>query len=106
MSVALLLPMFTSLALAPCVTVAVLWSSPLVPGPIVPRTVSVSALPAPGDSLAFANSTVPPSVPFVPQVPSPVTAQVALTPVIAAGTGSSMRKPAAVDGPALVTMIV
>ena len=63
MSVALLLPVFTSLAPAPGVTVAVLAISPLVLGLIVPRTVSVSALPAPGGRLALVNDTFPPSVP-------------------------------------------
>ena len=59
MSVALSLPVFTSTAPAPGVTVAVLSIAPLVLGPIVPRTVSVSALPAPGGRLALVNDHVP-----------------------------------------------
>ena len=42
----------------------------------------------------------------MPQPPVPVTAQVAVTPVIAAGTRSVMLKLPAWDGPALVTAIV
>ena len=87
-------------------TVAVLAISPLVLGPIVPCTVSVSALPAPGGRLALLNTTFSRSEPLVPQTPAPVAAQVAVTPVIAAGTASAMLKPVAVDGPALVTTIV
>ena len=49
---------------------------------------------------------LPDEEPFVPQLAMPVTAQLAVTPVIAAGTVSVMLKPAAVDGPALVTVIV
>ena len=87
-------------------TVAVLTSSPLVVGPTVPRTVSVSALPAPGGRLALLNTTFSRSEPLVPQTPAPVAAQLAVTSVIAAGTASETLKPVAVDGPALVTTIV
>ena len=69
-------------------------------------TVSVSMLPAPGARLAAAKLTLFPDEPFVPQLPVPVTTHVTDTPAIAAGTLSAMLKPAAVAGPALVTVIV
>ena len=68
--------------------------------------VIVSAWPAPAGRFAFVKLTLLPVVPFVPQLPLPVTAHVATTPVIAAGTASAMLKPVAVDGPALVTVSV
>ena len=103
-SVALLLPVAVSVCPAPAVTVAVFTRLPVVPGPTVPLIVIVSAWPA--GRLAFVKLTLLPVVPFVPQLPMPVTAHVATTPVIAAGTTSAMLKPVAVDGPALVTVSV
>jgi hypothetical protein len=72
----------------------------------MPVTVRVIALPAPGATLAPLKLTALPEEPFVPQLAMPVTAQLAVTPVITAGTLSAMMKPVAVDGPALVTVIV
>ena len=50
--------------------------------------------------------TLLPAEPSVPQLPVPVTAQVTVTPVIAAGTVSVRLTPVAVEGPAFVTVIV
>ena len=50
--------------------------------------------------------TLLPAEPFVPQLPVPVTAQLTVTPVMSAGTVSVRLKPAAVEGPAFVTVIV
>ena len=106
-SVALLLPGFVSVDPAPAVAVAVLIRSPVASGLTVPVTVSVIALPAPGATLRPAKLTaLPDEEPFGPQLAVPVTAQLAVTPVIAAGTLSVMLKPVAEDGPALVTVIV
>ena len=98
-SVALLLPVFASVEPAPAATVAVLIRSPVASGLTMPLTVSVIALPAPGATLAPAKLTALPEEPFVPQLAMPVTAQLAVTPVIAAGTVSVMLKPSAVGRP-------
>ena len=85
-------------------TVAVLVRSPVAAGSIVPVTVTVKVLPA--VSSTPLKATVLPAVSLVPQVPAPVvTTQLAATPVIAAGTTSSMAKPTACEGPSLMTTI-
>ena len=106
MSVAALLVGSGSVKPAPpgTVTVAVLVRSPVAAGSIVPVTVTVKALPA--VRVAPLKATVLPAVLLIPQVPSPlVTTQLAPTPVIAAGTTSSMAKPTACEGPSLMTTI-
>ena len=50
--------------------------------------------------------TLLPADALVPQLSVPVAVQVAVTPVMAAGTGSLMVTPVAVLGPAFVTVIV
>ena len=105
-SVALLSPVFASVEPGPAVAAAVLTRSPVASGLTVPATVSVIALPAPGATVAPVKLTLLPEEPSTPQLPVPATAQLAVTPVIAAGTVSVMLKPAAVDGPTFVTAIV
>ena len=90
----------------PAVTVAALTSGPLASGLMVPLTVRVSAWPAPGASVAPVKLTLLPADALVPQLPVPVAVQVAITPVMAAGTGSLMVTPVAVLGPVFVTVIV
>ena len=67
----------------------------------------VIALPAPGATLAPAKvTTALLEEPVGLQLAMPVTTQVDVTPVIAAGRVSTMLKPFADDGPALVTVTV
>ena len=84
-SVALLLPGFVSVA-PTAATVAVFVSVPLAPELTVPLMVIVSTLPAPGARLALVKLTALPDDALVPQAPVPVTTQVSVTSVIAAGT--------------------
>ena len=65
-----------------------------------------SALPPPGARVALVKLTLLPAEPLEPQLPSPWTTQVAVTPVSAGGTASLTLKPLAVDGPAFVTSSV
>ena len=105
-SVALLLPGFVSVEPAPAVTAAVLTRMPVADGLTVPLTVSVSALAAPGARLESVKLTRCRPSRSSPQAPVPVTAQLTVTPVMAAGTVSVRLKPVAADGPAFVTVIV
>ena len=105
-SLAVLLPGLGSVEPAPAVTVAALTSGPLAAGLMVPFTMMVSAWPAPGASLAPVKLTLLPAEALVPQLSVPVAVQVAVTPVMAAGTGSAMVNPVAVLGPSFVTVIV
>src|SRR4051794_21179134 len=105
-SEAVLLPGVGSIEPGPAVTVAWLTSGPLAPELIVPLTVRVSAWPAPGASVAPVKLTPLPAEALMPQLSVAVAVQVAVTPVMAGGTGSLTATPVAVLGPALVTVMV
>ena len=83
-----------------------LTSVPVVPGSTVPLIVIVRLWPAPAGTLAPVNATLLPAEAFVPQLAEPAAVQLAVTPVMLAGTVSLTFTGAAFDGPALVTVRV
>jgi PAS domain-containing protein len=89
-SVALLFAVLASVVPAPLVTVAMFVRAPVVAGLTVPVIAIDSALPPPGARVALAKLTLFPVEPLEPQLPRPCTAQVAVTPVSAAGTGAGL----------------
>ena len=105
-SVALLLPGLGSVEPGPAATVAALTIGPVALGLMVPLIVTVISWPAPGATVAPMKLTLLPAEALVPQLSVPVAVQVAVTPVISAGTRSAMVTPVAVLGPAFVTLIV
>src|SRR5437764_301039 len=105
-SVALLLARLGSVVPAAALTVAVLTRLPVADDSAVPVTVKTTELPAPLGMVTVEARLLPVPLPPLVTEAVPVTLEVHVTPVRAAGMVSATVAPMTLLGPALVTVMV